>query len=126
MTDKEIIKALECCISNRDCSECVFMGTEIKENTTCEVKMIKYALALINRQQAEIERLEKRNVTNCRNWQKTPLFSCQQSPKALYSHRVIERSINKKKTREKNLLSFIFIFSGRITQSPTLIHSSEA
>lgn len=60
MTYEQIKKALECCVSNRDCSKCVFLGTEIKENTTCEVKMIKNALNLINRQQTEIKRLKQK------------------------------------------------------------------
>ena len=50
MTDKEIIKALECCIKFIDCTECPYKGI-----TKCSVEVD--ALDLINRQQAEIERL---------------------------------------------------------------------
>ena len=53
MTDKEIIKALECCIKRNSCDGCP-MHTM---NCTARVPMA-YALDLINRQKAKIERLE--------------------------------------------------------------------
>ncbi len=60
MTDSDIIKALECCSDSRsDCSKCPCFGVETKEKITCELKMIKNALDLINRQAAEIERLQE-------------------------------------------------------------------
>ena len=53
MTDNEIIKALECCINDK-CQECplnkLFCGREVA---------MQYALDLINRQKAEIERLRQ-------------------------------------------------------------------
>ena len=52
MTDKEIIKALECCIKHTECPECPMKGTR-----NCISELNKNALDLINRQQAEIERL---------------------------------------------------------------------
>jgi hypothetical protein len=52
MTDKEIKKALECCIDNQHCWLCVLRD---RENDCYELE--KSALDLINRQQAEIERL---------------------------------------------------------------------
>ena len=58
MTDNEIIKALECCAyweSDKSCEEC-------PANTygfSCANKMAKHYLELINRQKAEIERLNK-------------------------------------------------------------------
>ena len=52
MTDNEIIKALECC-ANNICSECPCRKMFCSENIA-----IAYALDLINRQKAEIERLE--------------------------------------------------------------------
>ena len=56
MTDEQIIKALECCkIGN--CDDCPFYG--IKED--CDVELPEEALDLINRQKAEIERLQKEN-----------------------------------------------------------------
>lgn len=53
MTDTEIIKALECCCKD-DCDNC--------PNTfgNCYSNLAGYALDLINRQQAEIERLKKK------------------------------------------------------------------
>lgn len=56
MTDKEIIKALECCtksIDNGNCGDCPLLEKE------CIRGLPKYALDLINRQQAEIEELER-------------------------------------------------------------------
>jgi hypothetical protein len=58
MTDNDIIKALKQC--SRDychTSECpIFCGTT---NEDCRHELIKSALDLINRQKAEIERLQK-------------------------------------------------------------------
>ena len=55
MTDKEIIKALECCVDwcgNVSCWDCPL------KNTGCiHFDKLKETLDLINRQQAEIERL---------------------------------------------------------------------
>lgn len=56
MTDNEIIKALECCSNAAyHCEECPFYVR--KED--CEVELPEEALDIINRQKAEIERLEK-------------------------------------------------------------------
>lgn len=60
MTDNEIIKALECCKmfyaehNNFHCNDC-----PINDCKECETKLFSNALDLINRQQAEIERLQK-------------------------------------------------------------------
>ena len=54
MTDNEIIKALECC-RNDECSQC-----PLQDGVCSEKDVIKDALDLINRQKAEIERLNKR------------------------------------------------------------------
>ena len=56
MTDEQIIKALECCKIG-ECDDCPFYG--VKED--CEVELPEEALNLINRQKAEIERLQKEN-----------------------------------------------------------------
>ena len=56
MTDKEIIKALECCgkpVDENSCSECPYHCYE----EDCH-KLLPQAIDLINRQQAEIEELE--------------------------------------------------------------------
>ena len=58
MEDKDIIKALECCrdngTSNTYCDDCAYSVYE-----DCGARQAKDALDLINRQQAEIERLRK-------------------------------------------------------------------
>ena len=59
MTDKEIIKALECCGDEEElhwCTECPYYD---KENDFCQEDLHRDALDLISRQQAEIERLQK-------------------------------------------------------------------
>ena len=53
MTDNEIIKAVGCCIGNTKCDECPMFRTQ-----NCMNKVFGYALDLINRQKAEIERLK--------------------------------------------------------------------
>ena len=55
MTDNEIIKALKCCsVHPMKCKECPYQGNEC-----CTNAHRKDALDLINRQKAEIERLQK-------------------------------------------------------------------
>ena len=54
MTDNEVIKALECCI-NDDCDNCP------DTFGNCEHNAMRNALNLINRQQEEIEKLQKVN-----------------------------------------------------------------
>ena len=60
MTDNEIIKALECCGFEYGnlCSVCPKYE---KDNDFCQEELHNYALDLINRQQAEIERLKIEN-----------------------------------------------------------------
>lgn len=52
MTDEQIIKALECCIYDTTCQECPY--NELPE---CISVRHKNLLGLINRQKAEIEKL---------------------------------------------------------------------
>lgn len=53
MTDNEIIKGLECCVI-KDCGNC-----PVNHIGFCVDDAMKEALALINRQKAEIERLQE-------------------------------------------------------------------
>ena len=56
-TDEEIIKALECCSADKgDCDKCV-LQKECK-NTPFYTAAAKAALNLINRQKAEIDKLQ--------------------------------------------------------------------
>ena len=58
MTDNKIIKALECCTdeSYENCNECPYSI----DTLSCErIKLLEDSLDLINRKQAEIERLNK-------------------------------------------------------------------
>ena len=58
MTDEQLIKALECCAKTEfisDCAKCEMFAFD------CKDILIENALDLINRQKAEIEKLEKEN-----------------------------------------------------------------
>lgn len=58
MTDNDIKKALKCCAdTTKGCEDCPFVQLECIVDT--ENTLMKSALDLINRQQAEIERLGK-------------------------------------------------------------------
>jgi hypothetical protein len=57
LTPEEIKKALECCSKPYNlCDECP-ISNDIKDDCKCGENLAKNALDLINRQQAEIERL---------------------------------------------------------------------
>ena len=58
MTDNEIIRSLEICANNGDCKECV-INPHHGNYGYCTSLAINAALDLINRQKAEIERLQK-------------------------------------------------------------------
>ena len=61
MTDKDIIKALECCQTGQDCYKCEYQPSKQDRKGTvgCSLQLISNALDLINRQKAEIERLKE-------------------------------------------------------------------
>ena len=64
MTDNEIIKALKCCgiLGKYVCDEeCPVPNNDIRTASECRIKLNHYALTLISRQQAEIERLKIEN-----------------------------------------------------------------
>lgn len=62
MTDNEIIKALECCKAPHcDINICPMFKNAINTKD-CVAELSKKALDLINRQKAEIERLEKHEL----------------------------------------------------------------
>ena len=56
MTDNQIIKALEGCWLEGNCEHC-----PMKKDNKCKAILRQIVLDLINRQQAEIERLNKQN-----------------------------------------------------------------
>ena len=61
-TDNEIVKALECCIKSSHFGECFDNKCPLVSEKGCEVgkeTLYPYALDLINRLQAENERLKK-------------------------------------------------------------------
>ena len=58
MKDNDIIKALECC-KDRRCDICERKCNHFAYESICRLDLIEHALYLINRQKAEIERLQK-------------------------------------------------------------------
>lgn len=64
-TDEEVIKALECC-QGEGCADCPMIGCP---TNNC-VWDAGFALDLINRQKAEIERLEKENTAFAKRFYK--------------------------------------------------------
>lgn len=65
MTDNEIIKALECCVSDDHvCDRCTMNKFRIPGTGNCISKILRGTLDLINRQKAEILELQKRII----NW----------------------------------------------------------
>lgn len=63
MTDNEIIKALECCFKiTFSCDDCPLKHLKYSE---CYELVIRSALDLINRQKAEIERLQSESIGKC-------------------------------------------------------------
>lgn len=54
MTDNEIIKVLECCVTYEFCTGCPLV-----DNCPSSYSLLKSALDLINRQKAEIEKLKR-------------------------------------------------------------------
>lgn len=72
MTDEQIIKALECCSTDDgdDCSRCPYGNIVYKSgNGGCVNRCRKDVLDLINRQKAEIERLEKAAGEKFNQWE---------------------------------------------------------
>ena len=61
MTENEIIKGLESCMQGNNCGGRCPYDDEDDTCEECTSKLTKDALDLINRQKAEIERLEKAN-----------------------------------------------------------------
>lgn len=65
MTGNDIIKALECCKAvGGTCKGCAFGGSRV-----CIGNLHKFALDLINRQQAVIERYEKEHSAKLKVWE---------------------------------------------------------
>ena len=52
----EIIKAFECCAKNKSCRDCPYID-EVDGRKWCNEKVYDGVISVINRQQAEIERL---------------------------------------------------------------------
>ncbi|MBP1546311.1 MAG: hypothetical protein J6A37_06905 [Oscillospiraceae bacterium] len=73
MTDSEIIELLETCGEIANCKKCSFYNAE-KNN--CLIKLNTYALDLINRQQAELEKAKSEAVREFAEKLKECAFEC--------------------------------------------------
>ena len=95
MTEKEIIKRLECCskVSFGICRKCPYYSIPSYE---CSYLVKQHALNLINRQKAEIEELTEKHHNECRQIAKYD-DSLRQYKKSLikYQEKELER-INRK------------------------------
>lgn len=61
LTDNEIKKALECCSQNteHDCNYCPYFVDDDITTTQCMCNLMKLTLTLIDRRDAEIEKLKE-------------------------------------------------------------------
>ena len=113
MTDNEIIKALECCIEDEDCSHC----PSIKEMPYCSNDIMVGALNLIKRQQVEIERLKNKIKIECNPYCK-PTFDYDSGIAIM---RYIDNLVKEKMNNEKgesgamNKIFYLFIFADNST-----------
>ena len=71
LTDEQIIKSLECCSGKGSCFSCSYD----KGSVPCTTLLINDVIDLINRQKAEIERLERINITVLCNMKNTTDFT---------------------------------------------------
>ena len=60
LKEDKIIKALECCKS-QECAECSRLCNEFPDSHECKVDLMEKIYSLINRQKAEIERVQQKN-----------------------------------------------------------------
>ena len=108
MTDNEIIKALECCsksVTKKACKNCPFQDKDNVRNFNC-LNLEKYTFDLINRQQAEIERLQEE-----RDFYKAPSALLAKGIDAVKSEAIKEFAerlngiLKKKRKNEKSVLA---------------------
>lgn len=64
LTDKEIVKALECCSNRYDCYSCEYYNQYCKGDMNVT---LKDALDLINRLQAKVDDLERNDLPRCKD-----------------------------------------------------------
>lgn len=86
--DEEIIKALEYCTSPKVTEECPRQPKGVTCNDGCEFLLMKDALDLINRQQAEIERLRTMNSELNIGIKKLKEFAAKEFAERLNKHSV--------------------------------------
>jgi hypothetical protein len=101
MTDNEIIKALECCKKD-DCDNCP------NDFGNCYANLAGYALDLINRQKAEIERLkdfvaDRKTCAFCKHKDKKPY---QKPCRFCEGYDLYEQSITEKEIKAEAVKEF--------------------
>ena len=91
MTDEQIVKALECCGNMNECKkECPL--DDLGGIDKCIHTLMLNALALIKRQQAEIERLQKESADKERAY--TDEFCCRKEWQRKYYDEFIKGECN--------------------------------
>ena len=127
MTDNEIIKALECCVKTEfisDCAKCEMFAFD------CKDILIENALDLINRQKAEIERLQMDNkqlqsdVINAnQNWDHIKgLWECEKEKVDSAKQKVICACKMLKTAKSEAIKEFAErLCDGRVSNDPVVI-----
>ena len=101
MTDKDIIKALECCGIKTDCKGCYFDTHESED--ICAREIVKNAFDLINHQKEEIEFLRKTIGENTKKALDVTLEEIEKS-----RVEAIKEFVNKLKKRSRKMQSSDF------------------
>lgn len=78
MDDNELLKALEICAKNANCTGCPFRDVNKRGGEDCISFGCKQAIDLINRQKAEIERLHNSPILTvlCPMWKAEAIRKC--------------------------------------------------
>ena len=97
MTDEQIVRALECCLSSNDLIAC-WKCPAVKLNIYCDGNskisngIVNKVVDLIKRQQAEIERLQKESADKERAY--TDEFCCRKEWQRKYYDEFIKGECN--------------------------------
>ena len=94
-TDEEIIKAMECCEKTTaiGCKDCP-LGEERDTGETCVTTLCKNVLDLINRQKAEIEKLEKGELSKAMTFNSETIKRCVDEAIREFAERLKEKHKN--------------------------------
>lgn len=121
MTDNEIIKALECCSSRKNCEEnCPYF--ELKENFfECVLVSTSDAIDLIRRQKEKIDSLEKIQQSNSSTYYKLQCYSTELQAKIDRLKEISTKRFNEFATEYDNAIKAeaIKAFAARLQENVT-------